>query len=412
MFFGPQLQTGRKCDICAKQENRSTLPHALVNNDLDRAQKDMAVLIASKIKCGHSQSVDILSGPPRSGKTKILSAVLEASKASEANILVCAPNISSFSALVSNMLESISRRPERSDVLPSARLGDVILLSDRKDEVESSNTQVQSFCIEYRIRKIMPCMTWKSRIDGLISFLEEGFKKKVEKIEDKLKEKTNGKNFIFRLLKEVVETKSDILMKLLKTLWIYLPSSIFSKEVETRIVALFISLEELKSLLQNEGVTDEVIRDTFKLRKAESFTSRRLKTSLCKPTRNKYVNVNPIVIDMRRAKDECLKCLKYIGRHSNLPNESSIESIRKFLIQKTSIILATPCNSFELHNMDGIQIDILFVEGASQIRECELLIPLSLHSLTHVILAGDSSQLNPVNVTKVTCFLIVLTLWF
>lgn len=379
-----------------------------MKNDLDLDQKDMAVLIASRMKCGHSQSVDIVSGPPRTGKTKILSTVLEASKVSEANILVCAPNISSFSVLCSNMLDSISRRPKRSDVLPYERLGDVILLSDKRDEAETRSSQVKKFCIEYRLREIMPCMTWKSKIDGFISFLEEGFKKKAEKLEDKLKEMTSGKNFMLQLLKEVLETKSETLMKLLKTLWTYLPSSLFSEEVETRMAALFVSLEELKSLLQNADVTEEDIKDTFKLRRAESFPSRKLKTSLRRSNASKYVSINPIVKDMRRAKDECLKRLKYIGRHANLPYERDIESMRKFLIQKTSIILATPSSSFELHNIDRIPIDVLFVEGASRIRECELLIPLTLRSLSHVILAGDSFQLNTVNVSKVTLLLILL----
>ena len=39
-------------------------------------------------------------------------------------------------------------------------------------------------------------------------------------------------------------------------------------------------------------------------------------------------------------------------------------------------------------------LDVLIVDEAAQVRECELVIPLRLHQLKHVVLLGDDCQLN------------------
>ncbi|CAM0152696.1 unnamed protein product [Urochloa decumbens] len=392
----------KRCNICIKEMKASHLPDVFLKHGLNSAQQHIALLIASKMKCNHSHTVEILLGPPRTGKTKIVSTIVEAFKAPEAKILVCAPMISSFSPLCSSMLETISTQPIRYKALPAERIGDAILLCGIEDEVmENSITEMIQFCIGYRLREIMPCMMWKSKTESLISFLVEGFRKKAKYVEEKLKEKAKGKPFLLQLLKEMLERKLTTLMELLKTIWRYVPTHIFSQDAEKGMAELFDSMDKLKNLVQNRAVTEEDIKYTFNLGLAGPSTSSRLKTSLRKPSPRKIIP-NPIATDIRKAKDECVNCLKYMMKHTRLlPSESDIESLKKFFIQETPIILATPSNFFDLHGMGGISADMLFVEGANHIKECELLIPLSLPSLKHAVLSGDQSQVDSTHMSKV-----------
>ncbi|KAL6846808.1 hypothetical protein ACP4OV_024256 [Aristida adscensionis] len=62
--------------------------NVFVDLGLDEAQRDLAYLIASNVKCDHAQSVQIVWGAPGTGKTRMLSALLEAFQGRKANILV------------------------------------------------------------------------------------------------------------------------------------------------------------------------------------------------------------------------------------------------------------------------------------------------------------------------------------
>ncbi|TVU08819.1 hypothetical protein EJB05_42234, partial [Eragrostis curvula] len=393
----------QRCDICTEEVKSSEPFDVLFNNELDRTQKGFAVRIASKIKCHHCQSLEILCGPRRSGKTRIISTVLESIISSQQNILVCAPSVHSFSSLSSYLLESMSGRAKTYDVLPAKRVGSAIILCDIEDELATSSNQIKELCIGYRLRELMPCMIWRCKIDGLISFLEGGFKEKAKEIEDKLKDKVGDrKDIMLQLLKQMLERKSSTLVTLLKTMWIYAPSHIFSEDVDKGMAALFESLDNLNSLVQNGGATEEDIRQTFNLGRVQSSKSSTLRTSIRRPSPRKNVSVNSIVVDMRLAKDECLKRLKYVARHITMfPFETDIESLKKYLIKETPVILTTPSCSFELLSLERTQIDLLIVEEASQIKECELLIPISIHSIRHVVLTGDQSRLGPISMNKV-----------
>jgi superfamily I DNA and/or RNA helicase len=61
--------------------------------------------------------------------------------------------------------------------------------------------------------------------------------------------------------------------------------------------------------------------------------------------------------------------------------------------------------------MEIAPLDVLIVDEAAQVRECELVIPLRLHWVKHVVLVGDDCQLSSMVKNKVR-FCLLCTVLF
>ncbi|KAJ3681924.1 hypothetical protein LUZ60_014497 [Juncus effusus] len=57
------------------------------------------------------------------------------------------------------------------------------------------------------------------------------------------------------------------------------------------------------------------------------------------------------------------------------------------------LIFSTASSSFTLHNSNVGPLDVLVIDEAAQLKECELVIPLRLEGIKHAILVGDKMQL-------------------
>lgn len=73
-----------------------------------------------------------------------------------------------------------------------------------------------------------------------------------------------------------------------------------------------------------------------------------------------------------------------------LPITSSKRTIREFCMESASIVFCTVSSSSKISNK---KLQLLVVDEAAQLKECEGLIPLRLPTLKHAILIGDECQL-------------------
>ncbi|XP_019172078.1 PREDICTED: uncharacterized protein LOC109167512 [Ipomoea nil] len=89
-------------------------------------------------------------------------------------------------------------------------------------------------------------------------------------------------------------------------------------------------------------------------------------------------------------KSECVVILKLLRGSFTLPKHSKI---RSFCLNKTILIFSTASSSFKLHTERITPIEVLVIDEAAQLKECESTIPLQLPGLCHVILIGDEKQL-------------------
>ncbi|KAE8806381.1 putative ATP-dependent helicase [Hordeum vulgare] len=90
-----------------------------------------------------------------------------------------------------------------------------------------------------------------------------------------------------------------------------------------------------------------------------------------------------------------------LGKKNIVQKDISITSnnlIMEFCIESASLIFCTVSGSSKL---EGEKMDLLLIDEAAQLKECESLVPLQVSGLKHVVLIGDERQLPAMVQSKV-----------
>lgn len=121
----------------------------------------------------------------------------------------------------------------------------------------------------------------------------------------------------------------------------------------------------------------------------------------------------------RKARSLCIQELKYLTEHLELPSWANCfycrhhdhkRDIRMYLLQRASCILCTVSSSFSLYKVPGL-LQMLIVDEAAQLKECETLIPMLLPGITQAVFIGDECQL-PALVKSKVCLVSILSTLF
>uniref|UniRef100_A0A453CKM7 DNA2/NAM7 helicase-like C-terminal domain-containing protein n=1 Tax=Aegilops tauschii subsp. strangulata TaxID=200361 RepID=A0A453CKM7_AEGTS len=119
------------------------------------------------------------------------------------------------------------------------------------------------------------------------------------------------------------------------------------------------------------------------------------------------------------ARSLCVQELRYLRKNLELPNYYSTRQIQLYLLQRTKCILCTVSSSFRLYGvpMDNSTsdtgkllkkpekpnlLDLLIVDEAAQLKECETLIPLLLPGIKQAVFIGDEYQLPALVKSKIS----------
>jgi len=107
--------------------------------------------------------------------------------------------------------------------------------------------------------------------------------------------------------------------------------------------------------------------------------------------------------ELKQARSSCLLKLKHLSAHFELPELFDSRTIEEFLLQRAKIVLCTASSSYRLHYQQKAQpFEVLVVDEAAQLKECESLIPLQLPGVRQAVLIGDERQL-PAPVKSKVC---------
>ncbi|KAK1296700.1 hypothetical protein QJS10_CPB15g00113 [Acorus calamus] len=86
----------------------------------------------------------------------------------------------------------------------------------------------------------------------------------------------------------------------------------------------------------------------------------------------------------------------------NLPTTTYKRGIIDYCLVRATLIFSTVCSSFKLHQAGFVEpLELLVIDEAAQLKECEALIPLQLSGVQHAILIGDECQLPAMVQSKV-----------
>lgn len=197
----------------------------------------------------------------------------------------------------------------------------------------------------------------------------QNLKEKKEKI--KSKNEDHGHDDILTFEEFLMKTFNLIgnrLMLYIPSLYTHLPTCFISLEVVKNMIKVVGSLQTLGTKIQNVVDTNGVL--TQKLND----------------------------INLRWASSLCLELLKNLHGTFSLPTCSDIRSL---CLKNTCLIFCTASSSAKLHTEGSTPIELLVIDEAAQLKECESAIPLQLPGLRHAILVGDERQLPAMVQSKV-----------
>ncbi|CAL2229728.1 unnamed protein product [Prunus armeniaca] len=363
------------CAICFSEDMCSpdlSTRWPTVCSDLNDSQKAAVLNCISLSKCHHHNAVKLIWGPPGTGKTKTVGTTLFVLFKLKCRTLTCAPTNIAVLEVTARLLRLVNQTLEYGKY----GLGDIILFGNvERMKIDNYNDLFEVF-LDSRISILSKCLAplsgWKHCLESMIGLLEDPEqlyslylkeKREQHKKNDEHDEETDNRSSTsdhasdLLTFEEFVKKKFDYFSEHLKTcmvnLYTHLPTSCISLEVVKDMIRVSDLLKLIKSILHRDGVANERLQSLQK---------------------------------------DCAQILKSL-REFSVPNSNDGQTVRNLCLANACLIFCTASSSAKLHTEGKAPLEMLVIDEAAQLKECESAIPLQLPGLRHAILIGDEMQL-------------------
>jgi senataxin len=403
-------QVEENCDYCHLQTDALILKddatYQRFISDLNESQKNAISACLSSSQCNHQSTVDLIWGPPGTGKTKTLGTLLFALLKRNCRTLVCTPTNVAIKEVASCVLSMVrSSFDGNSDDL-FCPLGDILLFGNHEEL--KVGEEIKDIYLDYRVEQLSMCFRpptgWRFCFGSMIdllencvshyhTFIENELRKKQERIDDKASDCSESmcKSFLEFVRERFLEIALP-LRKCISVLRTHVSKSYIGEDIIKGLVCLVHSIDSFQSLLLQTNIVFEVLEQLF-------CPSERQPISFESSEGVEYL--------LNKRRTECLYSLKTLEDSLgklDWPDVTHEETIRVFCLQTSSLIFSTASSSFKLHSVAMKPLNVLVVDEAAQLKECESIIPLLLKDINHGILVGDERQL-PAMVESNVCIL-------
>ncbi|KAF4361253.1 hypothetical protein F8388_001142 [Cannabis sativa] len=382
----------KDCDTCF-EENCCISDEKLVkslSSNMNESQTSAVLSCLHMMHCENRDAFELIWGPPGTGKTKTNATLLVSLMKLNYRTLVCAPTNVAITEVASRVLKIVT---ESESMFCS--LGDILLFGNK--ERLKVGSDIEDIFLEHRVQRLTECLGplgWNNCFTSMISFLEncvsqyhvflenELIKEQEQSSESKIKEKGSTEK-LESFLDYVRKRFVSIVEQLRKCIWIFcthLPQSYILDQNFHNMTNLAELLDRFETLLFEDSLISEDLEKIFSCAEViddstDSFAN------------NSYLlSVRNVCLSMLRTLHGSLKQLTF-------PNFISKEAITEFCFQRASLIFSTASSSFKLHHIKIEPLDVLVIDEAAQLKECESTIPLQLPGIKHAVLFGDEWQL-------------------
>lgn len=437
---------------------------ALKSFQLDNSQEAAVLSCIAARECRHQNTIKLIWGPPGTGKTKTISLLLSMLLRMKCRTLTCAPTNIAVVGVAKRVMSVVRDsllygtyglgdivlfgNKERMKIDECKEISDIFL---------DSRVKILYDCLA-------PCSGWKGSSDWMIRFLEDpeeqyrlylmetikgderesdgNYQKHYSSEEDEIDEslfpereesddsrvieeamkKENWKTLIVSTLKgdgyffnsettfedenerpskqksnkenfqENILTFEQFVMKgfnflgnhlisCIESLYTHMPTSIISVEAVNQMTGLVDSLKLLEQLLKQTVVSELGIREALK--------------GICHATTGG-------IISLHACRMSSLEILKHLQSILHFPEFKEKFEVKQFCLANAYLIFSTASSSINLHTNGTKPLEVLVIDEAAQLKECEALIPLQLGGVRHVILVGDERQLPAMVQSKIS----------
>ncbi|KAJ6903318.1 hypothetical protein NC651_020731 [Populus alba x Populus x berolinensis] len=385
-----------------------------LSSKLNESQSKAVLACLLKKQRNHKSTVELIWGPPGTGKTKTVSVLLFSLLKMKCRTLTCAPTNVSITEVASRVLKLVTESHEADSGTDSLfhSVGDILLFGN-KDRLKV-DSETQEVYLDYRVKRLKECFAlltgrwncFKSTIDffedcvSQYAIFEKNELIKMQEHGDENEEERESCSYQAPALKGELKTFLEFmrdgfrstalpLKTCLALLCTHIPETCILKHNIQNIVFLFGSLNSFESWLFHEDVISDELLKVF---------------SHPGLHKDSFQGFNDILLRLRLKRSECLTMLKRVRdslRHLDLPGARNKRSIEEFCFQKATLFFCTASSSYKLHWLPIEPLNFLVVDEAAQLKECESTIPLQLPGIRHAILIGDECQLPAMVVSNV-----------
>ncbi|XP_044318466.1 helicase sen1-like [Triticum aestivum] len=339
---------------------------------LNDSQTGAILSCVSAVQCGGGSSkVSLIWGPPGTGKTKTITVLLLAAMKLKYRVLTCAPTNTAVCQVASRLL---ALRKQHPDACAGRRrcLGDLSLFGN-SDRMPIDNDLDEIF-LDTRLSRLRKCFSpgtgWKQCLRSLEMFLSR-------------KQKDGTQLLRYNFPTHTFHPISKELSGCFETIMSQVPMHCILESNYSNIALLIKMLDDFSKLLGQKSVQEEV--PTWWRQKQK---------------RGGLMGYSEEVIrSMREKMSAILDVTRTLMRDLKLPLTRKFYKIKEFCMESASLIFCTVSGSAKL---EGEAMDMLLIDEAAQLKECESLIPLQLSGLKHAVLIGDECQLSAMVKSKVS----------
>ncbi|KAL7104163.1 hypothetical protein ACP275_08G226900 [Erythranthe tilingii] len=419
------------CTLClsTKTESINVLKSREVINSvgLDDSQKGAVLNCVALTECQHENRVKLIWGPPGTGKTKTVASLVYTLLKIKCRTLTCAPTNVAVMGVTKRLMSCLSGTLE----YDTYGLGDIVLSGNGERMKINEHEDLYDVFLDYRISVLSHCFApltgWKGCLDQMVSLLENpqrmylrysvqqeesndddsgdadvisnleatrSFLKNLviqNKNENKNKNKNSKKQE--KVMKSKANDKQDTISMPFEEfftrrffalrkqivvcttgLYTHMPTLLLSTQVLKDMIRLVDMLKLLETLLRKVDLTNQGLLKRALIIGCDG-------TNLCS------------------IRLECLKVMKSLGEIFRVPKIIEDHEIRNFCLKNARLIFCTVSSSANLHTQ-GI-FEMVIIDEAAQLKECESAIPLQLPGLRHAVLVGDEKQLPAMVISKI-----------
>ncbi|XP_022776511.1 uncharacterized protein LOC111318116 isoform X2 [Durio zibethinus] len=397
------------CSLCSS-ENGGTWNDIFLTSflsQLNESQKKAVMACLNKMQCRHKSHVELIWGPPGTGKTKTVSLLLFTLLRMKYRTLTCAPTNIAITEVAARVLKLVKEAKETRSVADdpfcSPGLGDILLFGSK--ERLKVNSEIEEIFLDYRVKMLTECfgpLGWWHCFTSMITFLEgcvsqyliflenESIKEREHGSENENREKdccgeTDCKKVIHKSFLEYAGERFTHtalpLRRCVSILCTHIPEVYFLENNFQDLKSLFSLLDSFETSLFLDDVVSEEVEKLFLHSKDDKLHLQN------------FSGASLLLFSVRGKCLSVLKALRVSLGELKLPSARNKDSIIEFCFQRASLLFSTASGSYKLYKVKMNPLNVLVIDEAAQLKECESAIPLQLPGIAHSVLIGDEWQL-------------------
>ncbi|KAM7463331.1 hypothetical protein LguiA_031452 [Lonicera macranthoides] len=266
------------------------------------------------------------------------------------------------------------------------------------------NLDIEDIYLEYRVQRLVECLGpltgWKYCLTSMINLLEdivsqyqifvenEMIKAKELSNEDEVDVKKLEFDSFLEFFRARFKSTASSIRQCIFTFCTHLPKSYIQESNYQNMVILIDLLDSFEEMLFKDNTVSEELEEIFSRKETDSYES--------------FVGASASLVYIRSKSLSVLRTLRHSLEGIKLPSVLNKRSMMDFCFERASLIFCTVSSSYKLHSVGMEPLNLLLIDEAAQLKECESTIPIQLLGMKHAILIGDECQL-PAMVASNVC---------